>query len=460
MTPGKVTATARKGSNMLQLSTILLLAAVLGTAQAQQLPAGTHAADASPQDDAASARIREAETALEHQDYKNAEVQLKALAAERPKDGHVLYDLGFAEERTGEEGAAAQTYANAIAADGTLAEPRVALGLLDARAGRMEKAHQELQDAGALTTAAPELRGRALRALASMDASSEPPQPSAASEELLAAVKLTGETPDDMMLAADLATQSGDDADAEAAYRRAITADPQNADAIAGLAHVLTHEKKPQEAEPLLTEALKAHPNDPRLVSQLAAVYAAEDKAPQAIPLVEQMRASDPRYANDDDTTLLLARLYGMNGQYAETEKLYKGLIANNPTEPSLLDDLADAYIKEQRYADAQALLVKAVAMRSEFDSDEDWADVAGHLAFAASKNHDPRTTLQALTARATVLPNSPSSLFLEATAHDTLRETKDAIRDYRAFLELANGKFPDQEFQARHRLVALQNMK
>jgi hypothetical protein len=68
--------------------------------------------------------------------------------------------------------------------------------------------------------------------------------------------------------------------------------------------------------------------------------------------------------------------------------------------------------------------------------------------------------TLQALAERATVLPNSPVTLFLEATAHDTLRQTKDAERAYRAFLAVAGGKYPDQEFQARHRLVALQNMK
>jgi hypothetical protein len=67
---------------------------------------------------------------------------------------------------------------------------------------------------------------------------------------------------------------------------------------------------------------------------------------------------------------------------------------------------------------------------------------------------------LQALAARATVLPNSPSSLFLEATSYDTLRENKEAAKAYRAFLAVANGKYPDQEFQARHRLVALDAMR
>ncbi len=58
------------------------------------------------------------------------------------------------------------------------------------------------------------------------------------------------------------------------------------------------------------------------------------------------------------------------------------------------------------------------------------------------------------------MLPNSPTSLFLQATALDTLHQNKEAAKAYRAFLALAGGKFPDQEFEAQHRLVALDHMK
>jgi hypothetical protein len=122
-----------------------------------------------------------------------------------------------------------------------------------------------------------------------------------------------------------------------------------------------------------------------------------------------------------------------------------------------VLDDLASALVQEQSFPEAQTLLAKAAAMRSSFPSEAEWAEAEGHLAFAASRNHEPQVTLQALAARATVLPNSPASLFLEATAHDALHQNKDAERAYRAFLALAGGKFPDQEFQARHRLIALE---
>ena len=74
--------------------------------------------------------------------------------------------------------------------------------------------------------------------------------------------------------------------------------------------------------------------------------------------------------------------------------------------------------------------------------------------------NNDPTTTLQALEIRDKVLPQSPSSLFLAATAHDKLHQVKQAKDLYKQFLTVADGKFPDEEWEARHRLITLEHMK
>jgi predicted Zn-dependent protease len=170
--------------------------------------------------------------------------------------------------------------------------------------------------------------------------------------------------------------------------------------------------------------------------------------------MLEQLRAKDPKAAG---ATRLLAQLYYVSGDNAGAEKLYTELVAAQPDDPTLLDALGSAQVKLGRDGAAEATLSTAVAMRAGFDDDQAWGEAAGHLAFAASKNNDPKMCLQALAARDTVLPNSATSLFLEATAHDTLRQNKEAAKAYRAFLAVADGKFPDQEFQARHRLVALE---
>ena len=438
-----------------RLACSMMVLALTGAAAAQ-LPAGTRSVDDHSHEDARAQQLREAESALEKQDYKGAETQLKALAAANPKDGRVLYDLGFAEERDGEEADAARAYAASAAAIPGFAEPRVALGLLDARAGKTDAARLELTEAASLPNAAPELRARAYRALVHLDETSNP---AAAREELLAALKLSAETPDDVVTGAELAERAGASADAETAYRRALKLLPDDVDATSGLAHVLQQQNKLAEAEAVLLPALKAHPNDPRLVAQAATLYAAEGKQAQAIPLIEQLRASDPKVAADPDTTVLLARLEYLNGDNAKAEELYAGVLQQKPNDPVLLDALGSAQVKQGKDAAAEATFSKAIALRAAFHDDQAWGEAAAHLAFAASKNHDPKVCLQALAARSTVLPNSPTSLFLQATALDTLHQYKEASQAYKAFLALSAGKFPDQEFEAQHRLVALEHM-
>jgi len=403
-----------------------------------------------------NAQLRDAEAALEKGDYPTAVKTLTSLAAIRPSDAQILYDLGYAQERTDDDAGAAKSYASAIAADPAVAEPQLALALLDARSGHTDKAHGEFAGVTQLASAPPAIKARAFRSLAQLDETSNP---AAASDDLLAAIKLTGETPADTALSAELAERAGDKSGAETAYRRTLQTNPDDTEAAIGLGHVLLQSSRAAEAEAILAPLLKTHPADPRLVSQMAAVYAAEEKTEQAIPLLVQLR-SDPKFAADPALTRQLARLYAADNQNAQAEELFRAALTKTPGDPSLLDDLGTVLVRQQKYPEAQKTLEAAVALRDKFPTSADFGDAAGHLAFAASKNGQPREVLQALKMRATVLPNSAPSLFLEATAHDTLHEYKEAGQAYRAFLAIAAGQFPDQEFEAKHRLIALEHMK
>jgi hypothetical protein len=63
---------------------------------------------------------------------------------------------------------------------------------------------------------------------------------------------------------------------------------------------------------------------------------------------------------------------------------------------------------------------------------------------------------LNALSMRSKYLSETPATYFLWATSYDSLHLSKQAQDYYRKFLTAADGKFPDQEWQAKHRLVAL----
>ena len=78
----------------------------------------------------------------------------------------------------------------------------------------------------------------------------------------------------------------------------------------------------------------------------------------------------------------------------------------------------------------------------------------------AASENQNYELAIKAVDARAKFLPEIPVGYFLRATAYDHLRNYKLAAENYHHFLEVADGKFPDQEWQARHRLIAIEPKK
>ena len=428
-----------------------------GVGLAQNLPPGTHSVDDPTQQDPAQAEIAAAESALEHGDYAGAETKLKVVAASHPKDARVQYDLGFAADHNNDVDVAEPAYRAAIAADDSVAEPKLALGLMEARAGKNKQAHDDLLAAANMRSAAPELRARAFRALASLDDGEDPIN---AQGELMEALKLTPETPADVQLGAELAEQMGEPELAEKAFRRTLETAPKDVEATAGLAHVLMQQKKLDDADKIVTEGLAQHPGDPRLVAQAVPIYAAENKAAVAIPMMESLRKSDAKFAENAEMTRVLAHLYETQNDEANAEKLYLELAAKIPDDPTLLDDLGSAQVRLGQYAQAETVLGKAFGMRKQFDDDDAWGDTAEHLAFAASKNNDPKMALQALSARATVMPNSASSLFLQAISYDSLHKRKEAVETYKAFLAAADGKFPDQEFQARHRLVALRSEK
>ena len=416
-----------------------------------QLPAGTTDTTTRPKPDPLRTQVGEA---LQKGDYPTALKLLTALAEANPKDPQVLYNLASVQDALDQNTDAEATYRRAIDANPNILEPHLALGLLLARTGKASEAHAELAAAAAIPNGDPALRARAYRTLARLDQSANP---SGATDELLTALKLSPETGDDILLSGELAEATGNPTAAEASYRRLLAADPENTQATASLVHLLLHQQKPDQAESVLTAAVAKHPDDPTLNAQLASLYESQNKPAQALPIVEKLHAA---HLDDANITRLLARLYNRNGQYDKSEPLYSALSSASPDDPILMDDRADALIHLRRYSEAQALLTRALADPKAFRNNNDLGLAASHLAFAASANNDPAVTLRALELRATVLPQTPSSLFLAATAHDKLHQVKEASDLYKQFLSVAKGQFPDEEWEARHRLTALDHMK
>jgi tetratricopeptide (TPR) repeat protein len=418
----------------------------VGVQGQNQLPPGTQAPDS-----AAPPQREAAESKIEQKDFEGARPLLEKYLVQNPGDARALFDLGYVEDAGSHEDAAAADYRKAIAADPKQFESRLALGLLLAHQGKYEEAREQIRQATQLTPDPPNFaaQAEAFRTLAKLDRSSDPP---AARDALVAALKISPETPADLLLTAQIAEANDDTELAQAAYQRLLAAHPapsaaEAAAAAGGLAHLLIQQRKYADAEPLLKSALERDPHDPALNAQLATVLIGQGKKDEALPALESLRQSEPGNAAVDQ---MLADAYAQAGHPEKADPIYARMALASPGNEEILAAQGENLLRERLYPQAQQVLDRAVQLKP--DDGDAWSG----LAFAASENKQYQVTLKALSMRAKSLPETPATYFLWATSYDNLHLSKQAQEYYHKFLASSDGKFPDQEWQARHRLVAL----
>ena len=426
-------------------------------AQQTSLPPGSHDPDEqnAPSAAVSSAKpagiapaLAAAEDKIEAHDYGAARPLLLAYLGQHPTDARGLFDLGFVEDSTGQQDAAERDYNKALAADPKQFESHAALGLLYAQTNRAEKALPLLEAASQLEPAShdPAAKAQVWRSLAQLQLSRDP---AAAKQSLLKALQLVPgqDTPADLILTGQIAEANGDPDDAATAYKRALAQDPTSAGATSGLAHLLLKEQKPQEAEPLLRAAIAKHPEDAGLTAQLATALAAENNDAEAIVTLEKLHQLQP---TNTDVSGMLADAYLRNGAPDKAAPLLAEAVQASPTNASLLTSYGQSLIYTKQFAAAIPVLDRAVA--ADPNDQEGW----GGLAFAHSQLHQDSAVLKDLAARQKIAQDTPETLFLWATSYDNLHQIQQATEYYERFLAAARGKYPNEEWQAKHRLVTL----
>jgi Flp pilus assembly protein TadD len=390
--------------------------------------------------------LADAETAIDYKNYDKARSLLDAYLSAHATDARALFDRGYCDDAQGHDDAALTWYRKAVAADPKQFEAHLAMGLLLVQQNSPD-ARAQLETAASLNPNPPNpaAKAQAYRTLARLLRSSDP---DAAKNDLLAALKLGPETPDDTLLTAEIAEAEGDQDIAEQAYRRVLNFQPESSPAIAGLTHILLAQKKYADAEPLIHAALLRDPDDPALNAQYAALLAAQGKNEEATASLEKLHQLQPQ---DRQVSNMLADAYMQAGMLEKADAVYANLLASSPDDSNLLSARGQVLIREQKYPEALALFQHAVKI------DPKDADAWGGIAFASSKSGDFSLELDALATRSKYAAETPATYFLYATAHDKLHHTKQAVEYYHLFLSSALGKFPDEEWQAKQRLAVLE---
>jgi tetratricopeptide (TPR) repeat protein len=390
--------------------------------------------------------LLQAEDDIQKQDYSRAEPLLEKVVAQNPANYQAWFDLGFVANALGKPEQSIAAYRKSVAAKPEVFESNLNLGLMLAKAGQPD-AEQYLRAATTLPPSAQPDEGhaRAWLGLAHVLETGKPDEAIAAYRQ---AAALRPRDPEPHLAAGLLLQQSNHFADAAEEYRRALALDPKSSDAVIALANLYMRGNQFDEAEIMLRKVIAERPQDAAAHMQLGRVLAADGKNEEAIPELEAGLKGAP---NDTAAARDLADINLAAGKYPQAEAGYRALLGGDPKNPDLHWSLGKAFMKQRKFSDAQQEFVAAVQLKPDFGA------AYGDLAAAANENQNYELTIRALDARAKFLPDIPMTYFTRAISYDHLRDYKDAALNYHKFLEVSKGQFPDHEWQARHRLIAIE---
>ena len=392
--------------------------------------------------------LTKAEALIQKQDYAAAEPLLRKVVENDSSSYVAWFDLGFVQNKLGKIDDSIAAYRKSVAAKPDVFESNLNLGIQLAKAGYPD-AEQFLRAATQLKPTAHVAEGqeRAWLSLAHVLEATKPEEAIAAYHH---AATLQPKDPEPHLAAGAILEKQDKFADAVEEYKQALALDPAS-DALIGLANLYMRGRQFPEAEEYLRKLVALHPDQAAAHVQLGRVLAAEEKNDAAIA---ELQAGAKLAPGDASVQRDLAELYAAAGKNEQAESAYRALLAAHPADAELHRGLGQSLLREKKFAEAQQEFLATVKLKP------DLGEAYGDLAFAAGENKDYPLAIKALDARAKFLPEIPITYFLRASAYDHLKDFKQAAANYHLFLNTANGKYPDQEWQAKHRLIAIEPKK
>ncbi len=269
-------------------------------------------------------------------------------------------------------------------------------------------------------------------------------------------------------------------ADAEPAYRRAFAINPKSAEAAQGIGQALLNQGKTAEGAPFIEQAASIDPSFQPALLHLASVYEADKnfdaaiaiyrrfpneaaarerlgellvetgKAASAIPELEAAVKASPSIAN----LTALATAYLQNKQPEKCQPIMDAALRLEPNNGDLRL-LYGRLLRDLRKFDLAASQF-ALVVKLNPQSAEAWADLA--MVTVMLERYD--IALQALDKVKQLNAEKPGHKYLRAITLDKIKQNKQqaklAAAAYQDFLNVAGGKFPDEEFKARQRMKIL----
>jgi tetratricopeptide (TPR) repeat protein len=270
---------------------------------------------------------------------------------------------------------------------------------------------------------------------------------------------------------------AGDFAKAEQNFKLALESEPKSAAAEVGLAHAEARQNRLAEAaehfqkasglDPAYRDALlelgslyeaKKQPSEAIAIYQqfpenmgaqerLGELLIEAKRYPEAIDCLEKVTLKDPTAANN----LALGHAYSLNHEPEKAIARFEQAVAGDPDNYDLRMLYGRSLRDQKKFVPAANQFFAATQKKP--DSQEAWNELVVML---VQLDDFPRA-LAALDRIKALGGEKPGHYFYRAIILDKTKQLKPALEAYQKFLASADGKFPDQEFQARQRARIIQ---
>jgi tetratricopeptide (TPR) repeat protein len=266
--------------------------------------------------------------------------------------------------------------------------------------------------------------------------------------------------------------------DAQAAFENALALNPASAPSEAGLAQALAHRAKLTEAEQHFRKAASIDPAYRDGLLQLAQLYEDQHQSAEAIAIYRE-------FPENPGAQERMGALLAKSGQIADAIPALEAAVAKSPTSANRVT-LAQAYVKskqadkaaaqmalvipaepndyelrmfygsllrdQRKFAEATQQFLAAAKLKPE--AVQPWSEISGMMV-VAEQYPQALAALDQVRARGA---ETSGHFYLRAISFDHLHQLKDALANYNKFLEMSQGKSPDEEFKARQRVRIIQN--
>jgi tetratricopeptide (TPR) repeat protein len=386
--------------------------------------------------------LDEAQRDIEDNKFEAAVTALQKILAEKPDIAWAHFQLGYAYTALKRSDEARAEYERAAVLDPKMSEAFLNLGIL-----LMEKdpaaAVAPLRRAIDLLPA--QSRPRFLLGVA-LERSGDM---AAAAESYEAALRLDPRDADTAIHLGNLYLVLKRNSDAEAKFRAAAELQPKSPAALLGLTKALDAEQKPETVD-AFRDYLVVNPSDAGARARLTHLLLDQKKYDEALAELDRADAGKPPTL---DSLRSRADIQIAQKKWDDSVVTIRKAIALAPNDAQLHGGLGRVYLQKRDFPNAEKEI--KVALQLDRNNLTYWKDLMS--TYYLGGNYP--ATIATLDVIAKAETPGAGEWFIRALCYDKLNQTKPALEAYQKFLDLDQGKNPDQVWQAQQRSKVLQRM-